>query len=528
MITRSSSQLVIWLQFFVLRLLMALYLCRTYINPDETWQSLEIAHNRVFGYGFRAWEWRHEDHPPIRGYAHPFLFSLAYRALAALGLDDTRDFITVVPGVIVALFASIIDWSTIKLAQRLWGENSKAVWWSAFCSVTSITLGTVLMRPIVNAAETATVGLALAFWPWSTTDGSPRAARWRTRDYAVALSMAAAGCILRPTTAVLWLFLGGHLLVTNMSRFRDIFLVTVLIGAVSVSAMMLIDYHYYGKWVFVPLAFYDVNVRQNLSIWFGSHPFYWYVVAGLPSLAMPALLPAIAGAIFAPRYTRPLTYASIWLVGVYSLLAHKEARFLACMLPIIHVFAGYALSGSVAYTAGELGAKWQRFRDKYIKLITAAFIISGVPVIIYLNLVHQRGVVDVMHFLRHAPKVTEVGFLMPCHSTPFHSHVHRKDVEMWFLGCEPPLHGKDHPTFTEESDDFTEKPQEFVQKRAATWYINKIKMGRPFPSHLVVFDNVVPKIMPVLIDHGYRQCARFFNTHFHPEPRRSGDVVVLC
>ncbi|KAJ1757193.1 Mannosyltransferase aptg1, partial [Coemansia sp. RSA 1824] len=68
-----------------LRLVNAM-LVQTYIHPDETWQSLEVAHKLVFGYGFVTWEWRHG----LRGFAHPMLFACVYKALQVLGLDDTR------------------------------------------------------------------------------------------------------------------------------------------------------------------------------------------------------------------------------------------------------------------------------------------------------------------------------------------------------------------------------------------------------------------------------------------------------
>ncbi|KAJ2827497.1 hypothetical protein FBU31_003157 [Coemansia sp. 'formosensis'] len=60
-------------------------LVQTFIHPDETWQSLEIAHRAVFDYGFVTWEWQHA----LRGFAHPMLFAAVYAALRALDLDDT-------------------------------------------------------------------------------------------------------------------------------------------------------------------------------------------------------------------------------------------------------------------------------------------------------------------------------------------------------------------------------------------------------------------------------------------------------
>jgi len=51
--TPSTS---LWCLVFVFRCMNSL-LVRTAFNPDEYWQSLEVAHNLVFGYGHLTWEW---------------------------------------------------------------------------------------------------------------------------------------------------------------------------------------------------------------------------------------------------------------------------------------------------------------------------------------------------------------------------------------------------------------------------------------------------------------------------------------
>ena len=64
---------------------------------------------------------------------------------------------------------------------------------------------------------------------------------------------------------------------------------------------------------------------------------------------------------------------------------------------------------------------------------------------IYVTFFHGRAQVAVMHYLRSLPpaNLTSVGFLMPCHSTPWQAYLHRADLveegRMWALGCEPPL-----------------------------------------------------------------------------------------
>lgn len=48
--------LAIWTALFTFRLFNA-FLVRTYFDPDEYWQTLEIAHRQIFGYGAITWDW---------------------------------------------------------------------------------------------------------------------------------------------------------------------------------------------------------------------------------------------------------------------------------------------------------------------------------------------------------------------------------------------------------------------------------------------------------------------------------------
>jgi phosphatidylinositol glycan class B len=64
-------------------------LCRTFFQPDEYWQTLEVAHQLVFGYGYLTWEWRLEP-GPIRSPLVPLFYSLPYWLLDSLRLDHTE------------------------------------------------------------------------------------------------------------------------------------------------------------------------------------------------------------------------------------------------------------------------------------------------------------------------------------------------------------------------------------------------------------------------------------------------------
>lgn len=69
------------------RVLIALA-TQTFFQPDEYYQSLEVAHHLVFGYGHITWEWLTQQ--PIRSIIYPALNIPVYSALKQLGLDNTR------------------------------------------------------------------------------------------------------------------------------------------------------------------------------------------------------------------------------------------------------------------------------------------------------------------------------------------------------------------------------------------------------------------------------------------------------
>jgi hypothetical protein len=70
----------------VYRIALAL-LTRSIFQPDEFFQSLEVAHNVVFGYGKLTWEW--QPSVAIRSIVYPTLYVPVYWILRVTGLDAT-------------------------------------------------------------------------------------------------------------------------------------------------------------------------------------------------------------------------------------------------------------------------------------------------------------------------------------------------------------------------------------------------------------------------------------------------------
>ncbi|CAG8436439.1 3836_t:CDS:2 [Diversispora eburnea] len=154
--------------------------------------------------------------------------------------------------------------------------------------------------------------------------------------------------------------------------------------------------------------------------------------------------------------------------------------------------------------------------------VIICLILTNLPLAYYANTVHQRGVVEVMDYLRKEvdnKKVENIGFLMPCHSTPFYSNLHR-NIAMWFLTCEPPLNisSQDFDQYMDESDHFYANPLEFINTHFEPLpLINDNNYDYLWPSHLVIFEALLQDLGTLLEKSVYNQ-----------DSRRKGDVIVYC
>ncbi|KAI7852461.1 Alg9-like mannosyltransferase family-domain-containing protein [Circinella umbellata] len=379
----------------------------------------------------------------------------------------------------------------------------------------------IAARTLSNTVETMFTVIALNYWPSNVYWCNFLFNIPHTRNYRISLLWASLACVMRPTNALIWIFSGLQLAARFSGRRIAVLLNAAIIVAIILTANIALDTFIYSKelnvekLVLTPINFFKINVLQSISLIYGVHPWHWYISQGVPVILTTMLPFALYGYRCTPdkaKDARSLGHLIIWVLGAYSLLSHKEFRFIFPVVPLMLIFVANGLS--------NIPTRWR-------KLSAIALMVTQVPMALYLSLWHQRGVTDVMLWIREQANnssVHSVGVLMPCHSTPWQSVVHRSDVDMWFLTCEPPLHSNEEE-YIDEADRFYASPALFLEKEIG-------QPERPWPTHLVLFENLLEmdnaKIKEMLTKSGYRECARFFNSHFHDDWRRRGDVLVYC
>ena len=546
------------------------FVVRTYFNADEYWQSLEVAHRMVFGYGYLTWEWERG----LRGYAHPAMFAALYKLAATLGVDTTPVLVWS-PRVLQALVAAAADVHTHRLALRWFGDDRDVARWALFCSLACWFNFFCAVRTFSNCTEAALTTAALSYWPWrrrrpapptkrasatasafafasaSSATSSPFVAATPEGEHRVlALVLAAAACVIRPTAALYWL----PLALTECVRapasaggwFRFAFGEAAPVGAVAIAAAACVDRLFHGAWTLVPWNFVRFNLLEGGSAAYGAHPWHWYLTQGAPVVATVFLPLAVVGCVRAG--VREPAVVGVWTVLGHSLVAHKEFRFLMPALPSALTAAGAGLARLRGDARGD-----ERSARRFAAAATLALATQAAAAA-YLSTWHQSGTLAVMPEIVRAVDRGEVHsggvlFATPCHQTPFHSHVHRPDVRMDFLKCPPSDDGA-----PDEADRFWDDPGAFLEARygiAPGEEREETSEGEgeetsegsgsgsgasrrektPAPSHVVAYDSTVssrPGFEAWLSRWKFRRVVDVHHAHFAVDREKQGRVWMFA
>lgn len=546
-------------------------------------------------------EWEHQ----LRSSMHPALFAALYTMsntlMRALSMyPQFRAMIIVhAPKILQGVIAGLGDFYTWKLADKVYGRGSNYAWsaltvsifspWQWFCST----------RTLSNSLETVLTVAALYYWPWSLYSDAnavpsgpvvPKTVartRWRffgtseilqsmkdMKELRACLFLAAIACLLRPTNLLIWLSivtvavtrlgLQGRSKVTR----NDLFLIgreAFVCGLAALTISIISDRLYFGFWTFPPYQWLHFNISQDLAIFYGQNRPDYYFTEGIPLLLTTYLPFGIIALVSATSLSRKFdtktsnmrfqfAFTVLVTVCTLSLISHKEVRFIYPLLPILHVLIAPHISDFfdiASIPAPAAGGLSNPARPKLCiphSLRRALLILLGVTnffIGLYVSLVHQRGVIDVMSFLRadyerlhmsikgevlSNEKETFAAFLMPCHSTPWRSHLVYPELHAWALTCEPPLHlpagSPERQNYRDEADRFFDDPAKFLSEEVGG-------KERPWSRYIIAFegekgieDVLKHHVESVMGGWTLQRTKHFFNSHWHDDSRRKGKVVV--
>ncbi|EPZ34938.1 Adaptin ear-binding coat-associated protein 1 NECAP-1 domain-containing protein [Rozella allomycis CSF55] len=421
---------------FVFRLFNS-FLLTTFHVPDEYYQSLEPAHQVVYGNGYITWEWV----SAIRSSLHPLLYCIIY--LIQKYFIKSNDFVIYGPKILNATFAAMTDYFLYLVAKNKYGEEVAN--WTVFHSVVSWWNFYALPRSLANSLETlfSTSILFLLL----------------KKDKHLAYLIISISSCFRITNIIMWIIPLCKILYLNYKQLKSM----VLIGLLMLCASIVMDSLYYGRLVFVMLNFLEFNVLRGLSSFYGTHPWHWYFSQGVWVISTIQYPLFIFGFFKSPSKEYGLIVFSTILF--YSALSHKEFRFIHPILPIIHLYCGVSMKS---------------LSRKLTRIIVFLIILFNIPLAIYFSCVHQRGVIEITNYIRENVKGGDLFLMMPCHSTPLYSYIHN-NVTVRMLTCEPPLNSS-KPQYIDETSKFYNDPFLFV---------NSSFNDTNIPSRLILFDSLL-------------------------------------
>ncbi|KAK2805808.1 hypothetical protein FQN50_006084 [Emmonsiellopsis sp. PD_5] len=533
---------------------------RTFFQPDEFFQSLEPAWQIAFGENSGAWitwEWKHQ----LRSSIHPYIFAAVYYVsnliseYLSLSPLSRADLLLAAPKLTQALFAAIGDYYTWKLARKVYGNRNNEAWgalaltvlspWQWFCST----------RTLSNCLETTLTIAALYLWPWEwpseKTDG--RSAATTTKPAETREQNGVPG----PTP----------------SELRALIYETAISGTTVLGVSTIFDRIYYGFWTFPPFRFLYFNLAQSLAVFYGRNDWHYYISQGYPLLLTTALPFTLFG-LFQAYSSRPkkitsresirrqLAIICVFMPTVLSLISHKEVRFIYPLLPSLLIITSPPL---VSYFKPAVSSSSSSNIPRRLLLIF--IILASIYISYYTTLSHASGAINVMDYLRRqydshypssqqhisttsaATQIMTVGFLMPCHSTPWRSHLIFPNIHAWALSCEPPvnLSPAEKTTYLDEADQFYADPLGFLRSNMTgglhsfpqkpSYQLppptnpapHTTKTKHTWPDYLTFFSPLEPTLRSALPSPTpYAECYRTWNTAWHDDARRKGDIIIWC
>ncbi|KAH7889562.1 glycosyltransferase family 22 protein [Phlebopus sp. FC_14] len=453
---------------------------RSYFQPDEYFQALEPAHRFVFGYGHLTWEWVNPT--PLRSILYPALNIPVFYLLKLTGLDVYPVFTIHGPRAVHGMLAALTDIRVGKLSRAVLGDLS--VPFTYLLSLTSFFHSLALSRSLSNSLETSLTTTALGYFPWAILTMPPSRPRLYVLRSAlpspsrIFVTFAVLACAVRPTSAIIWIYMFSILfwrLRTHVRLMTIVLRDCAVIGLTILLAMFTLDTCFYGKPTLTLVNFLRVNASP-VSLFYGSSPWHYYLSQALPILCTTSLPFALHGVYVAFKYNEAKVKALVgcigWTITVYSFMGHKEWRFLHPLLPMLHVLASRSIIELFIRdeAIGEVGVDSKSCRSLiHLPLVVPVLLLLPIPAAFYAVFFHGSGQIEVMSYLRQLPvdDHTTIGFLMPCHSTPWQAYLHREDLanpgKMWALGCEPPLGVENSTRYRDQTDVFFESPVTYMK-----------------------------------------------------------------
>lgn len=238
-----------------------------FIHPDEVYQTVEIAHSFVYGYGIVSWEWIPKNNGPIRSLITPLLFSIVFIIGEGLSLNYWTETLPLLRILLLINFLIGLYIASLVLKELDKSKNNYAdkiflilaLFYHDFILYGSKTVTNTIVVPMVFFALLA----------WLKTTNVDNKNKWA---YGIIGGLCVGTSIwLRPDSGIILAFFVilyfDHFRIQKLPTFGFGFMISFLING-------LLDLLYFGQFFITFPKFLEFNSAN--SSFFGTAPFGWY------------------------------------------------------------------------------------------------------------------------------------------------------------------------------------------------------------------------------------------------------------
>ncbi|XP_052834920.1 probable Dol-P-Man:Man(7)GlcNAc(2)-PP-Dol alpha-1,6-mannosyltransferase isoform X1 [Drosophila gunungcola] len=275
-------------------------------------------------------QYDHHDYPGVvpRTFIGPLLVSMISAPFVLLfeTLNINKFWAQYVVRLVLAGAISVA-WNKLRQAvTKIYGVEVR-LWFTAI-TITQFHFMFYMTRPLPNIFALPIVLFAIAYW-----------LRDQHKPFIIC-----SGIAILVFRSELALFLGLLLVMSLLQRKISIdgLLKFVLPAGVCIlAATVLVDSFFWRRLLWPEGEVLWYNTILNKSSNWGTSPFLWYFYSALPRAMGASLVFVPIGVTLEPR-VRPLALSALLFVLLYSVLPHKELRFIIYVFPVLNIAAACA------------------------------------------------------------------------------------------------------------------------------------------------------------------------------------------